>query len=162
MEQDIRLLLAAGGATKLPAPTDVADLTPNSPLTPESYLGYSRLNNAVNANIVDNTMTSYAVPGGFAADSDSLALSGRWNVREEEATAGRGASLHLNFTASDVYIVLGGHGSVTVRFPGQPTKTIAVSGIPTLYTIVAAKSLQSGVVTMSATPGIEAYDITFG
>ena len=162
MEQDIRLLLTAGGATKLPPPTDIPDLTPTTPLTPESYLGYSRLDDAVNASIADNSMTNYTVPVGFDGDSDSLAFSGRWNVHEQEATAGRSASLHLNFTADDVYIVLGGHGSVTVRYPGQPTRTLAVNGYPTLYTLVASSSLQSGVLSMSATPGVEAYDLTFG
>ena len=41
-ESDIRALLMAGGATHLPAPTDVPNTEPTQATTPESYLGYQR------------------------------------------------------------------------------------------------------------------------
>src|SRR5450631_32009 len=44
MESNIRQLLTANGATRLPAPTDVADKTPTNQITQETYLGYSESN----------------------------------------------------------------------------------------------------------------------
>ena len=41
-ETAIRALLEAGGATNLPAPTDVANRTPTGTLSPETYVGYER------------------------------------------------------------------------------------------------------------------------
>jgi hypothetical protein len=50
--------------------------------------------------------------GGFA-------LSGTWTDRAQEATAGSGAELELGFLARDVYLVLGGTGTLGV-WGGRP------------------------------------------
>ena len=42
-EKDIRLLLRAGGRTSLPSTVKMPDSTPGTNLTPETYLGYFRL-----------------------------------------------------------------------------------------------------------------------
>ena len=47
---------------------------------------------------------------------------------------GKHAALTLHFQAEDVYLVLGGHGKVTVPIDGKPTKTVDV-GSYKLYTL---------------------------
>ena len=65
-----------------------------------------------------------------------LGLSGIWTDHAQEATAGTDAQMELGFQADDVYLVLGGRGTLAVSVNGVHTKTITVSGIPRLYTLV--------------------------
>jgi hypothetical protein len=37
-----------------------------------------------------------------------------------------------------------------------------VGGIPKLYTLLSGTTLQTGVLTLTVSPGVEAYDFTFG
>ena len=63
--------------------------------------------------------------------------------------------------ADDVYLVLAGTGTLDVAVNGNHTKTITVSGTPRLYTLVHA-AYQTSTLTLRASPGLEAYDFTFG
>ncbi|HAM01996.1 MAG TPA: hypothetical protein DCQ30_07175, partial [Acidimicrobiaceae bacterium] len=76
--------------------------------------------------------------------------------------AGSDAKLEIGIEAMDVYLVLGGTGTVTVALNGAPSRTIAVSGVPGLYTLVSAPSVTAGTLELSFTPGVQAYDFTFG
>ncbi len=91
-----------------------------------------------------------------------LAFGGTWTVNAEEATAGPGAELLLAYEATDVYLVMGGSGTVQVSVDGRQTSTLHVSGVPGLYSLVDAGSEQSGTLELSFSPGVEAYDFTFG
>ena len=91
MEDNIRMLLSANGVTDLPARTDVPDKTPTNQITPESYVGDERLNNAVGTAVVPNKATVYHPPSTIP--SNSLAFGGTWTVHNEEATAGNDATL---------------------------------------------------------------------
>jgi cytochrome c biogenesis protein CcdA/thiol-disulfide isomerase/thioredoxin len=161
MESNIRMLLSANGVTDLPSRTDVPDRTPTSEaITPESYVGYERLNNDVGTPVANDRPITYHPPSTIA--SNSFAFGGRWTVHREEATAGRNATIGLQFTADDVYLVMSGHGSVGVSYNGHPVKAVTVTGIPTLYTLLSGTTLQTGVLTLTFSPGIQAYDFTFG
>jgi Thioredoxin like C-terminal domain len=46
-------------------------------------------------------------------------LAGTWTDHAEEATAGAGAQLELHFLAQDVYLVLGGTGTLDVSVGGR-------------------------------------------
>jgi hypothetical protein len=94
--------------------------------------------------------------------SNSLAFGGTWTVHSEEATAGPRATLGLQFTANDVYLVMSGQGSVGVSLDGRPLTTLHVGGVPRLYTLYSSSSPTSGVLTLTLSPDIEAYDFTFG
>ena len=59
----------------------------------------------------------------------------------DRATAGPNAQLELGFQADDVYLVLGGTGTLEVSINGAHTQTIDVSGIPKLYTLFHGLSL---------------------
>ena len=78
------------------------------------------------------------------------------------ATAGSGARLELGFLAQDVYLVLGGSGTINVSINGHHTQTIDVSGIPRLYTLYQAASANTGTLQLQVSPGVQAYDFTFG
>jgi len=160
MENNIRMLLTANGVTDLPARTDVPDKTPTNDITPESYVGDERLGNAVGTAVVPNKPTVYHPPSTIP--SNSLAFGGTWTVHNEEATAGSDATLGLQFTADDVYLVMSGEGTVGVSYNGKHLTTVPISGIPKLYTLFSGTVLQTGTLTLTMSPGVEAYDFTFG
>jgi cytochrome c biogenesis protein CcdA/thiol-disulfide isomerase/thioredoxin len=161
-EQLIRQLLAAARPGRpLPPPTDVPDRTPAGEMSPETYVGYEQVQYLVPGNdVVANAPAAYHFPaslplGGFA-------LAGTWTERAEEATSGPGAELELSFLAKEVYLVLGGRGTVDVSVNGRHTQTIEVTGVPRLYTLFQAGSSTTGTLLLRASPGVQAYDFTFG
>lgn len=161
MESNIRMLLAANGVSDLPPRTDVPDRTPtDQSITPESYVGYQRLDNEVGTSVVPDKATVYQPPRSIP--SNSLAFGGTWTVHSEEATAGPNATLGLQFSADDVYLVMSGQGTVGVSLNGQPLTTVHVGGFPKLYTLYSHPSATSGELTLRVSPGVEAYDFTFG
>lgn len=160
-ESDIRqLLVAADPKIHLPPRTGVPDRTPVNQLTPESYLGYKyQLANLANASITPDRPATYSFPASIPLDD--FALAGTWTSGSEDLTAGTGAKIELSFMADDVYLVLGGSGTLDVSVNGRHTKTITVGGTPRLYTLVDG-AYQTSTLTIEASPGIEAYDFTFG
>jgi cytochrome c biogenesis protein CcdA/thiol-disulfide isomerase/thioredoxin len=161
MESNIRMLLAANGVSSLPSRTDVPDKTPtNQSMTPESYVGYQRLNNEVGTSVIPDKAIVYHPPASIP--SNSLAFGGTWTVHSEEATAGSHATLGLQFTANTVYLVMSGLGTVGVSLNGRPLTTLHVGGVPKLYTLFSSPSATSGVLSLTVSPGVDAYDFTFG
>ena len=161
-ENDIRELLGDGDPTvHLPPPTDVADSTPTEQQTQETYLGsqYAPLH-VSGAAPTANSTRAYQFPN--AVRPDTFALSGTWTEGAEMLTAGANAQLRLNYQANDVYLVLGGTGTVQVDVDGARTQTIQVGGVPKLYTLVSGQSDSRATLTLTADPGIAAYDFTFG
>ncbi len=158
-DKDIRLLLGAGGNRLLPTAKQEPNLTPMTSLTPESYLGYSRLDRYSGPRIDANAPHAYAFPRSLAPDH--LAYAGTWTVESERIVAGTGARLRLRFHAHDVYVVLGGHGAVKATVDGRPVRTIAVNG-DRLYTVVSSKQVRDALLELAFTPGVNAYSFTFG
>jgi cytochrome c biogenesis protein CcdA/thiol-disulfide isomerase/thioredoxin len=160
MESNIRALLMANGVTSLPARTDVADKTPVNQTTPESYVGYGEEQYAVGTALVHDQPLVYKAPSPVPINT--FALNGTWTDHKEEATAGSDAAIYLHFIASDVYLVMSGTGTVDVSFDGRHLSTVNVSGVPRLYTLFSGNALQTGQLNVSMSPGVEAYDFTFG
>jgi len=160
-ETAIRQLLAdANPAVKLPPATNVPDLTPSGIMSSETYLGYSRLQYLVGATPVEDAAATYTFPSSIGPGE--YGLSGTWTIGSEECTAGADARLELEFQADDVYLVLGGSGTLSLTLNGTAAGTIDVSGVPRLYTLVSGSSQQSGLLVLTVSPGVEAYDFTFG
>ena len=156
-----QLLVAANPHLKLPSATDVPDLTPTELISPETYLGYSRLQYLAGTSAIqDDAPAKYAFPSSIEAGE--YGLSGTWTIGSEESTAGANARLELDFQAKDVYLVLGGSGTLSLTLNGRSLGTVDVSGIPRLYTLVSGQSEQTGLLTLAASPGVQAYDFTFG
>ena len=57
---------------------------------------------------------------------------------------------------------MSGEGTVGVSYNGKHLKTVNVSGIPKLYTLFSGSVLQNGTLTLTMSPGLQAYDFTFG
>jgi cytochrome c biogenesis protein CcdA/thiol-disulfide isomerase/thioredoxin len=158
-EGAIRALLAADGA-KLPPPTSVPDRTPAQASTPESYLGYERLARYDGTPVVKNQPATYTFASSLPASH--LSLAGGWTVQNQDIAAGTGAAIRINVSASDIYLVLAGTGTVTATLNGKPLPTQHVAGVPTLYPILSAATPKHGIVELHVSPGLKAYDFTFG
>jgi cytochrome c biogenesis protein CcdA/thiol-disulfide isomerase/thioredoxin len=154
-EQAIRTLL--GVSTDAAA---VADATPTEITTPETYLGYGRLDPS---RFADRLVTDrdHTYPGTVSLPGDHFAYSGSWKVEEERIVAGRGARLSLHFRAKNVYLVLGGKGDVDVSVGGKPASTVHVNAYK-LYTLRSSPRFASARLDLRFTPGVQAYAFTFG
>ena len=73
--------------------------------SPETYLGTDRRANMVRPDIP------------LAANEWSL--GGAWSEQAESITSTRISTLRYNFSARDVYLVLGGSGTISVRVDGK-------------------------------------------
>ncbi|MGA2968691.1 MAG: cytochrome c biogenesis protein CcdA [Acidimicrobiales bacterium] len=160
-EDLIRSLLSkANPDLKLPPPTNVPDLTPTVETSPETYLGADRSQYLDGAEPVANEDALYHFPASIP--EFSYALSGRWLTENQQIVAKGSSQLTLNFDAIDVYLVLNGHGTIQVSLNGAPIKTIHVSGYARLYTLLKQKSDSQGLLNLKFSPGVQAYDFTFG
>ena len=156
-EQTIRTLLGRPAGTQL---ASVRDRTPQHLTTPESYLGWERLQRYAGSPIVPNRQLYYRFPKALAPDS--LAYAGLWKVERQRIVAGHGAQLRLRFFAQNVYLVLGGRGRLEVLVDGKPARTIRIGGISRLYTLLRYRAEREGLLELRFTPGISAYAFTFG
>jgi len=163
MGQLIRQLLKAAHPHQSVAnPAGVPDKTPAGQMNPETYVGYDELQYLDPPEVARDTPAVYHFPTSLPLGA--LGLAGTWTDHAREATAGQGAQLELGFLAQDVYLVLGGRGTLDVSVNGRHTQTIDVSGVPRLYTLYQAKpgSPPSGKLVLHASPGVQVYDFTFG
>lgn len=160
-EQLIRkLLVDAHAGIRLPAPTNSADMTPQTRLTPETYLGVGKSGNYGGTGDYKAGVTSENFPPTLA--DDKFALGGRWNLGDEAATAdGDDSTIRLNYTAKDVYAVVGGSGNITVTRDGKTTTT-PIGGAPTLHRIVADDAAHRDQLDMRVSKGLQVFSFTFG
>ena len=158
-EARIRTLLGESAGT-LPVANELSDPTPHTVLTPETYLGYQRLQRFSQSTIVPDQFAQYSFPKHTLQESE-LSYAGRWKVTSEEIVAGLGARLRLSFIARKVHLVLGGHGSVDVLLDGKRQRTVHVDG-SRLYTLLRMPSLTTGLLELQFSPGVRGYAFTFG
>lgn len=159
----IRTLLAE---RELPAPVSgsvVAD-APTGVQTPETYLGFARLDRFVGERIVPGAEARYELPQE-ELPLNAVAYGGRWTVDAERIVAGEGARVRLRFFARKVHLVLGTAGeaeTVEVRLDGEPLPPVHVTE-DDLYTLAdAGGPAAEHVVELRFTAGTEAYAFTFG
>ncbi|HTS73605.1 MAG TPA: thioredoxin family protein, partial [Gaiellaceae bacterium] len=155
-EQKIRALLGMPGAQL----ASVKDRTPTHLTTPESYLGWERLDRYAGSTIVPDRAYGYHFPAGLPLND--LAYSGIWKVERQRIDAVHAARLRLHFVAQNVYLVLGGTGRVKVLVDGKTVRTVPISGISRLYTLLHYPQEREGQLELRFTPGISAYAFTFG
>ena len=164
-EKLIRQLLAhtsgANPDARLPAPSNSLDTTPQTALTPETYLGVHRAINYGGPG--DYKSGSFRYPADLGADK--FALRGRWTLDEQGATAdSEDAAIALNYTAKAVYVVVGGTGTLTVTRDQQSTTT-PISGPPTLHQIAGGGSADTAhrdQLDMRVSKGLQLFSFTFG
>jgi cytochrome c biogenesis protein CcdA/thiol-disulfide isomerase/thioredoxin len=158
-EHDIRLLLEAGGMSQLAADVRDPDRTPRELRTPESYLGYERIDGYRGSPLQTDIAARYKFPPALAPDT--FAYAGTWTVRNERIVAGRDARLRLHFHARSVHLVLAGRGEVGVKLNGVRKRSVRVNG-DRLYTLVTQPRAADGLLELSFTPRLAAYAFTFG
>jgi cytochrome c biogenesis protein CcdA/thiol-disulfide isomerase/thioredoxin len=157
-EEAIRELLASRGVS-VPSASGLVDDAPRGLVTPESYLGYQRLDRYAGTPVVQDREAQYVLP--VALGDNQLSYGGRWTVEDERAVAGRDARLRLDYRARDVFLVLTGRGSVEVLVDGERERRVSVSG-DRLYTLVERDELGDHQLDLRFTPGVAAYAFTFG
>ncbi|MDX6519269.1 MAG: hypothetical protein QOF50_2115 [Gaiellaceae bacterium] len=155
----IRQLLAEKSSTALPAAVRKPDRTPHELDTPESYLGYQRLDRYAGLPVREDKTAEYAFPKLLA--QNELAYAGRWTVGPQRIVAGSNARLRLHFQAMRVYLVLGGHGRVEKLVDGRPVGTTDVNG-DRLYTLLSFPKAVDGTLELRFSAGLSAYAFTFG
>jgi hypothetical protein len=141
----------------------VPNRTPLVETSPESYVGYKYGLDYMDSDVepAENVSTQYHFPKDLA--STTWALSGVWNEHAEEATSIKDSKLEINYLAQDVYLVMGGTGTVSVSAGnGTAPMTIHVNGVPRLYTLFHADASTSGTMVLKFSPGVQAFDFTFG
>jgi cytochrome c biogenesis protein CcdA/thiol-disulfide isomerase/thioredoxin len=156
-ERTIRKLLGEPANAQL---ASVADTTPQHATTPESYLGWQRLERYSGSELVPDREVPYHFPR--TVPLNTLAYDGLWRVERQRIVAGNGARLRLRFLAQDVHLVLGGSGSLQVLVNGKPVRTIRVGGLSRLYTLLRYPNLREGELELRFAPGVTAYAFTFG
>jgi cytochrome c biogenesis protein CcdA/thiol-disulfide isomerase/thioredoxin len=161
-ERVLRRLLAEDPDAELVS-EGIADETPSGEQTPETYLGYQRLDRFVGSELVPDREAEYAIPEYVPLHG--VAYGGRWTVEDERIVAGEGARLRLPFHARDVFLVLGasdGPGTVEVSVDGERVGTVAVT-VHDLYTLARIPGeKRDHVLDLRFSPGTEAYAFTFG
>ena len=159
----IRELLAEPGLPKpvsdeVRAPTAAMDLG-----TPETYLGYGRLERFSGSPVKPDEEAEYQFPA--ALPDTGLAYSGRWRVEKERIVAGRDARLRLGFHARSVNLVLGiddRPGAVEVYVDGKRQGRVEVTR-DDLYTLATLPGpAETHVLELRFAPGTQAYAFTFG
>ena len=164
-EDQIRQLLKdANPDVQLPAPVDgtvEADSIGGAGTTPETYLAYSR---SVNLRGTGKLTPGKTVAFGInpAQPDDTYSLGGNWAVGTQNVTSTNGSRARLNYNAAKVYHVLSGQGTVTVSVPGEPDRTIKVSGTPNAYQLVDKSEQERKTMTLTYSPGISAFTFSFG
>ncbi len=148
--------------------SDFQDTTPPSnlllPITPELYFGSLRNTYLANGTPGQTGERTFTVPSDLTADQ--IYLGGEWNIMEEyaESTA-PGATVQLNYTAKDVYMVMSATDqpvTVTVREDGEQVNSFTVDE-EKLYTVISHDGYTDGVLEITAQQsGLQAYTFTFG
>ncbi|HEX3267780.1 MAG TPA: cytochrome c biogenesis protein CcdA [Gaiellaceae bacterium] len=156
-ERRIRRLLGEPAQAQL---ASVKDTTPQHPTTPESYLGWERLQRYSGSELVPDRIVPYKFPRSVPLNT--LAYDGLWRVERQRIIAIDRARLRLHFLAQNVHLVLGGRGKLQVLVDGKPARTIRVGGLSRLYTLLSYPTLREGELELRFSPGVTAYAFTFG
>ncbi len=153
-----QLLTAANPSVVLPKATDVPDTTPTAQQTPETYLGAERADSFTGGQLPEGTQT---IGYPETVPDDEFALTGTWSITDESIAAVKDSGIALSFLANDVYLDVGGTGTITATVDGKTT-SYAVSGAPDIYTVVHRTSSERALLKLTLTPGLTAYSFTFG
>jgi cytochrome c biogenesis protein CcdA/thiol-disulfide isomerase/thioredoxin len=135
--------------------------------TPETYLGYARMESFRSKEpVIRDAVGEYSFPKFLPADA--WALRGQWKMDKEKITsAAPGAGLQLNFTARKVFLVLGTETgkpiNVTLSLNGEVVGGKITVDSHRLYELIDQKNAVNSLLEITAdAPGLEAYAFTFG
>jgi hypothetical protein len=139
---------------------DSSDAAPEIDTTPETYLSVGKVVNYGGTGPYVEGIGEFTYPQ--RVPDDTFTLRGQWALDYQGATAtGERTGISLNYHAKDVFIVAGGEGSLTVSRGGE-TKTVAISGPPTLHQIVDDDASGRGMLEVEVPKGIQVFSFTYG
>lgn len=123
-EQMIQTLLKEAHQGKLAVANDLVQVSgsgataaaANNPRSPETYLGYSRMQNLASAEVVvQDNAAQYNAPRNFKIHQ--WALQGNWRVSAESASLqAAGGAISYRFQGRDLHLVMGSHNGKPIRF----------------------------------------------
>jgi cytochrome c biogenesis protein CcdA/thiol-disulfide isomerase/thioredoxin len=155
-----QLLIDANRGVKLPPRVDATDQTPGLGLTPETHFGVGKRVNFGGDQTYDKGSANFTYPPTLPAGT--FALSGPWSLDYEGATADSDNSrIKLNYHAKNVYLVVGGTGTITVMRGGKST-TLPITGAPQSHQVVTGEQLTDGTLEVQASQGLQVYSFTYG
>ncbi len=163
-ERVIRTLLAEEGLPAAGLTADRRTETPPGTQTPETYLGWQRLDRFVGSKLIEGREASYRIPDVRAAPRRRLrrALDGRG----ERIVAGDGrppaARLHARRRFTSSWARTAGRRPCEVRSTAAAPRTVRVAedDLYTLARVPGRKRDHS--LDLRFSPGTEAYAFTFG
>jgi cytochrome c biogenesis protein CcdA/thiol-disulfide isomerase/thioredoxin len=155
-----QLLSQADKNASLPPSVDTPDTTPTSRLTPETYLGARTAVNYAGRGAYDQGTATFDYPAQLPADT--FALRGRWTLDNQAATAqDDNDTIALNYHARNVYLVVGGTGTLTVTRDGEAAP-ISIAGPPNMHQIVSDDTGGNGHIEVGLSRRLQAYSFTYG
>lgn len=107
-EKAIQTLIEEAGSKVKQDMVHVPDQTPNAPQTPETYLGYARMDRFASYEPIKTGKSIYSMP--VVIPENTVAYSGEWEITDESAKSKKG-KLKLNFHASKVFLVITPHST---------------------------------------------------
>lgn len=176
-ELAIQTLLKEAGKKVTNKLDTMPDTTPQSQISPETYLGSNRMQYYYPSTTLGDGTDTYILSDSIP--QDTFSLGGEWTITPENAITGDKATLNYNFTADKVFLVLR---------PSTSNKTslvkVFIDNKPVDVTNAGA-DVKNGVLTVSTdrlynlvdlhektenhllrlefqTPGIQAFAFTFG
>jgi len=172
-ERAIRTLLQDAGHKSLGSGARAAAQAPSAgETTPETYLGAARARGWVTP-VHPGDQDFGAASGPLSVNQ--FAYAGHWGISDENATAGPGAEIDLEFNARRVFVVLGSPDQarhVQVLLDGKPTPAkLAGADVQDgrasvqaqrLYRLVDLPAVAKHRVSLIFDPGISGYAFTFG
>jgi cytochrome c biogenesis protein CcdA/thiol-disulfide isomerase/thioredoxin len=160
-EQVIRTLLAENGESPpMLAHEPMAGDQSRVAVTPESYLGWYRLDRYAGSKIQPGQWADYEFPNE-PLGLNELAYDGRWRVEGERILSSAGSRLRLHFQARAVHLVLTGRGDLEVLLNGKRVRTVHVTE-PRLYTLLRLPRVTEGLLELRFSAGVAAHAFTFG
>lgn len=132
--------------------------------TPETYLGYERLENFSSPERVqEDSSSNYSFPNSLAANS--WALKGRWLIQGQRIISQESNNeIALRFNAQHVYAVMGANKPVVIQvlYNGAKRSQLIVKD-QQLYELISFPNPVPGEIRLIISePGVEIYTFTFG
>ncbi len=173
-EAAVRALLVEAGESDLGDTKEQRIEQPSNNITPETYLGYERIDRFEPSPIPKGLHTFPNFKGRLPRDQ--FAYSGRWNILSERAIAVRDARIDGKVRARKVFLVMSSRGkrsrTVQVLLDGKPISA-ASSGEDVkdgkvtvthqqLYELVSLSSVEEHRLTLKFAPGVSGFAFTFG
>jgi len=176
-ELAIQTLLKEAGKKVSQKLDSMPDATPQDQISPETYLGSSRMEYYYPSVTLGDGTNTFILPS--STPQNMFSLGGEWTINDENAVAGDKATLVYNFTASNVYLVLSPSttnkaSQIKVFIDNNPANASNAgsdvkNGVLTvqtdrLYNLVNLHGkTESHVLKLEfQTPGIQAFAFTFG